>query len=459
MRLHELLNLNEVGEDRGTDTRRDPRVQFDTLGGFSPRAGGVEIDSQLVDVMRNAAERFPLRVRAFSGVRQGSPGAHGRGQAIDVMIYDDAGNALSAYQSSATGNIYAAFYEVARQVAQDMYPDRGELGWLGGLNSRNSNGYRYGTADHMDFGWARRGAMNNYTPGEGWGSDGNWASNDPFGVTADQFLRDVSLDEYLSNLNGFVAPESTIRLMQREANAPSAGEPGRRTSDSYISLASNPLRDVTDTPFSASRPTRVANAGSMSGVATDATPAPLPTPAPAPTPVPTPTRTVDPRFNASSLSNVGTTNFNLRSGARGSNVTQLQSQLQNLGYDVGTTGADGIFGRNTAAAVRQFQQDYGLQVDGIAGDQTMSALSQLRNLPTPTAPRPIAPDDGTRGGTPPITPRQPPVNPGQTNTTPDLSAVSTPRPSSAKTVSTTPISMPSKSSTMTSADWAAKRGN
>ena len=35
---------------------------------------------------------------------------------------------------------------------------------------------------------------------------------------------------------------------------------------------------------------------------------------------------------------------------------------------------------NTAAAVRQFQTDYGLQVDSIAGDQTMSALRQASSL-------------------------------------------------------------------------------
>ena len=97
-----------------------------------------------------------------------------------------------------------------------------------------------------------------------------------------------------------------------------------------------------------------------------------------------PPRTVDPRFDPSSLANVGTKNYNVRRGSSGENVSQLQTQLQNLGYDVGTTGADGKFGKNTSAAVRQFQKDYNLQVDGIVGDQTMSALSQLKNLPVNT---------------------------------------------------------------------------
>ena len=91
-------------------------------------------------------------------------------------------------------------------------------------------------------------------------------------------------------------------------------------------------------------------------------------------------------INRDSLSAVGTNQFNIRSGATGNNVTSLQRELQGLGYNIGSTGADGIYGQNTAAAVRNFQRDYGLQVDGIVGDQTMSALRQLR--PTQVAQTP-----------------------------------------------------------------------
>jgi peptidoglycan hydrolase-like protein with peptidoglycan-binding domain len=117
--------------------------------------------------------------------------------------------------------------------------------------------------------------------------------------------------------------------------------------------------------------------------------APTPSPMTDPRSVPSssntpPQRTIEPRFDPSSLANVGTKNYNIRRGSSGENVSQLQTQLQNLGYDIGTTGADGKFGKNTAAAVRQFQKDYNLQVDGIVGDQTMSALSQLKNLPVNT---------------------------------------------------------------------------
>lgn len=64
--------------------------------------------------------------------------------------------------------------------------------------------------------------------------------------------------------------------------------------------------------------------------------------------------------------------FNLRRGSRGSEVTKLQQALNALGYDCGA--ADGIFGVKTEMAVRAFQQENGLAVDGIAGRFTQRAL-------------------------------------------------------------------------------------
>lgn len=59
-------------------------------------------------------------------------------------------------------------------------------------------------------------------------------------------------------------------------------------------------------------------------------------------------------------------------GSRGGEVTQIQQRLQELGYDPGT--ADGIFGARTQQAVIAFQQDQGLDADGIVGKNTMAAL-------------------------------------------------------------------------------------
>ncbi|MCM3182020.1 peptidoglycan-binding protein [Priestia megaterium] len=45
-----------------------------------------------------------------------------------------------------------------------------------------------------------------------------------------------------------------------------------------------------------------------------------------------------------------------------------------MGYN--TKGTDGIFGANTEAAVRNFQKDNKLAVDGIAGPNTLTAISK-----------------------------------------------------------------------------------
>ena len=62
----------------------------------------------------------------------------------------------------------------------------------------------------------------------------------------------------------------------------------------------------------------------------------------------------------------------LRQGSRGQAVTELQQDLNTLGYAAGK--ADGIYGANTANAVKAFQRDNGLSVDGVAGPATQSAI-------------------------------------------------------------------------------------
>ena len=71
-------------------------------------------------------------------------------------------------------------------------------------------------------------------------------------------------------------------------------------------------------------------------------------------------------------------NRNLSYGSTGSDVKALQKQLKSLGYY--KNGAiDGIFGPQTKAAVRQFQQKAKITVDGIVGPQTRSALQKAIN--------------------------------------------------------------------------------
>ncbi|RNA67785.1 peptidoglycan-binding protein [Alteribacter keqinensis] len=89
--------------------------------------------------------------------------------------------------------------------------------------------------------------------------------------------------------------------------------------------------------------------------------------------------------NNSSSSNSGSTsvssgsgdwisfNGTLRQGSRGAGVRSLQDALNSVGHSAGS--ADGVFGPQTAQAVRSFQRSAGITADGIAGPQTYRALN------------------------------------------------------------------------------------
>lgn len=64
----------------------------------------------------------------------------------------------------------------------------------------------------------------------------------------------------------------------------------------------------------------------------------------------------------------------LRKGSKGPYVTKLQTILLQRGYDLGSYGADGDFGKMTEAAVKKFQADWGLTADGIVGKKTWEKL-------------------------------------------------------------------------------------
>ena len=76
----------------------------------------------------------------------------------------------------------------------------------------------------------------------------------------------------------------------------------------------------------------------------------------------------------------------LKTGVTGSEVERLQKALVDAGYDVGKTGVDGVFGSATAAAVKKYQQDNGLAVDGIAGKNTLGSLYNTSDTPSTTTP-------------------------------------------------------------------------
>lgn len=67
------------------------------------------------------------------------------------------------------------------------------------------------------------------------------------------------------------------------------------------------------------------------------------------------------------------------------NTRDLQRALKNKGFDPGPV--DGIMGRRTIQAIRDFQTAHGLQVDGIAGPKTRAVL--LAGGPPPAVSNPL----------------------------------------------------------------------
>lgn len=64
----------------------------------------------------------------------------------------------------------------------------------------------------------------------------------------------------------------------------------------------------------------------------------------------------------------------LKKGCKGAAVKALQALLICYGYSCGKYGVDGDFGSGTLAAVRSYQADKGLTVDGIVGKATWGKL-------------------------------------------------------------------------------------
>lgn len=222
--------VERIQLEAGEESQR----QFGLEGGESTERG---VDPRVVNILQLAAESFPLRVRMFSGREgRGSSWRHGGGLAGDVMIYDEAGNPLSAYQTPQTANIYAMFAEVARDIQMEMYPELEEsFTWGGAWAGYNPVGSStYGAADFMHFGIG--GSMGPaYDWDEGWQSGYEYYANEDFlgGV-------DPTNLENLGLLEGFVASPEEISVMTRESE--------RVGASTYLSRPSLPPRETQDVP-------------------------------------------------------------------------------------------------------------------------------------------------------------------------------------------------------------------
>ncbi|MBS4215837.1 MULTISPECIES: spore cortex-lytic enzyme [Neobacillus] len=62
----------------------------------------------------------------------------------------------------------------------------------------------------------------------------------------------------------------------------------------------------------------------------------------------------------------------IQHGAVGTDVIELQERLKHLGFFTGTV--DGVFGWRTYWALRNFQYEFGLPIDGMAGPNTKAKL-------------------------------------------------------------------------------------
>lgn len=83
---------------------------------------------------------------------------------------------------------------------------------------------------------------------------------------------------------------------------------------------------------------------------------------------------LSPMFN---ITTEAFTNQVIQRGAIGDDVIELQARLQNIGYYHGKI--DGVFGWGTYWALRNFQEKFGLPVDGLGGAKTKSKLVSASN--------------------------------------------------------------------------------
>lgn len=87
------------------------------------------------------------------------------------------------------------------------------------------------------------------------------------------------------------------------------------------------------------------------------------------------------KVSASTSINVNTQNMIDKSylsiGDSGSNVKTMQTMLIKCGYSCGSAGADGDFGSGTLAALKAFQKENGLTVDGLYGTSSKTKLTEL----------------------------------------------------------------------------------
>ena len=70
----------------------------------------------------------------------------------------------------------------------------------------------------------------------------------------------------------------------------------------------------------------------------------------------------------------------LKKGSKGEQVKTLQTMLIGCNYDCGKTGTDGDFGKSTESALKQFQKEHHLTIDGIYGKNSKAKLQEIYHI-------------------------------------------------------------------------------
>jgi hypothetical protein len=221
-------STSEAIPGEGQTVLGDPTEQFGFTRGAT--AGVTDVDQRLVDIQKEAAKTFPLRIRLFSGgqISGRGTGAHAQGLATDTIIYDENGVPISSHQTPGTMNIYALWAEHQKRVQERMYPElSGEMTWGGawqgmlkgggaGINPRTGE-RATSPADAMDMrigGYSEQSTMQAYKFGQGWQQGyEHYVENDFLGVGTD-----LNYERDLSKLVGFKMTPEQIQYQYDLAN-------------------------------------------------------------------------------------------------------------------------------------------------------------------------------------------------------------------------------------------------
>lgn len=83
------------------------------------------------------------------------------------------------------------------------------------------------------------------------------------------------------------------------------------------------------------------------------------------------------RFKEFILYESGLKSINVPDGRTGPEVADIQKVLLAIGYKLPVHGVDGIRGPETSAAIKQFQNDAGINADGVPGPETLAIINGL----------------------------------------------------------------------------------